>query len=581
MKRVRPGILAVRAVNQYRRRDVLTYLALRYYLHNDAARTDLWAQQVATDLVLTRTDLPYFHAHHFKDLSGRGKVDHRAMFLPSANEALAEAALLAECAKHPQAFSNSSYVFSYPLNHGDDRSGIFPHYSAGLRGRHDAIANACDDCPDGIVRYIDIKRFYPSISPELALSAWKARAEAAGLATRWRELGEKLIEDHGKMVTGSAPSILTGPMFSHLIGNLVLRDIDVELSSGLPARYFRYVDDITLVGSKEAVSSSLKIIRARLSDLGLQIHDDGSPKSIELPTVEWVKGRNDFGDSRHKISWMTLVGDLKRFLLTNPENHHKLHEAFHNEGLRIPIPDYSSAVYERNFLEKIHRLSLKRWFRDKTRSITISTLLHQARWLQTSYESEFRGLIDGFQRLSPFDRKRRVPKLRYRAGRLAYLAKEEVLASLASEAREFVELHFHGQVMSAIASGCIDNLLCLGTNAAQAAAQPLRAAGRQCVMTRTAISETETQSLAILLLNGVRVDRPMFPPNQDSEIMRFATSGADSVLMKTATPFIRELACLHGMTNQPRHPELLESVFDEDEDLAMDAIEQLQQSLSP
>lgn len=581
MKRERPGILAVRAVNQYRRRDVLTYLALRYYLHNDAARTDRWVEDVATNLVLTRTDLPYFHALHFKDSSGRGKIDHRAMFLPSANEALAEAALLAECAKHQQAFSNPSCVFSYSLNHGNDRSGIFPHYSAGLRRRHNAIANACDDCPHGIVRYIDLKRFYPSIAPELALSAWKARTEAAGLSTRWRELGEKLIDDHGKVVTGSAPSILTGPMFSHLIGNLVLRDFDDALSNGLPARYFRYVDDITLVGSKEAVSSSLAIIQARLSDLGLQMHDDGSPKSLELPTAEWIKGRNDFGESRRDISWATLIGDLKRFLLTNPENHQKLHDAFHSEGLRIPIRDYSSAVYERNFLERISQLSLKRWFRNKTKSVTISTLLHQARSLQTSYESELRELTENFQQLSPFERKRRVPKLRYRAGRLAYLARDEVLALLAAQASEIVELHFHAQVMNTIASGRIDNLLCLGTNAAQSAAQPLRAAGRQCVMTRSAISEAETQSLAVFLLNGVHVDLPALLPNQTSELLRFATTGAEQILMKTATPFIRELACLHGVTNRPRHPEVLESVFDEDEDFAMDTIDQLQQSLSP
>jgi len=73
MKPERPGILAVRAVNQYRRRDVLTYLGLRYYLHNSAARTDQWARQVATDLVLTRTDSPYFQALHYKDVSPTGQ----------------------------------------------------------------------------------------------------------------------------------------------------------------------------------------------------------------------------------------------------------------------------------------------------------------------------------------------------------------------------------------------------------------------------------------------------------------------------------------------------------------------------
>ena len=581
MKRERPGILAVRAVNQYRRRDVLTYLALRYYLHNDAARTDLWAQQVATSLVLTRTDLPYLHVHHFKDLSGAAKVDHRAMFLPSANEALAEAALLDECAKHPQAFSNPSCVFSYPLSSGKDRSGIFPHYSAGLRDRHDAIARACDDFPDGVVRYIDIKRFYPSIRTELALSVWLARADKSDLASRWRELGEKLINDHGEMASGSKSSILTGPMFSHLIGNLVLRQMDDELAGSLPARYIRYVDDITLVGSKQAVRDSLKIIRSRLGDLGLDMHDDGSPKSLELPVKEWTSGRNDFRQSRREISWMTLIGDLKRFLLANPGGHQHLHEVFRNEGFRIPVRDYSSAVYERSHLENVKRLASTLWFRRKVHKVSIDTLLHQARWLRSSYESEFKELLDGFDKTSAYERKRRVPKLRYRAGRLSYLATDDTLASIASMADSVPELHFPSLVMSATATGNIDRVLALGTNAAQAAAQPMRAGGRTATMTLSNLSEEQEQALAVFQLNGITVDLPGVGAAPISELLEFAMKGSSAHLMSSSNPFIREFACLHGIGSTPRHPDMLESVFDEDEDLAIDAVDQLQQSLSP
>jgi hypothetical protein len=35
------------------------------------------------------------------------------------------------------------------------------------------------------------------------------------------------------------------------------------------------------------------------------------------------------------------------------------------------------------------------------------------------------------------------------------------------------------------------------------------------------------------------------------------------------------------LSAQPRHPNILESAFDTDEQLAMDAIDQLQQSVSP
>ena len=581
MKRERPGILAVRAVNQYRRRDVLTYLVLRYYLHNEAARTDLWAQQVAPNLVLTRTDLPYLHVHHFKDLSSGAKVAHRAIFLPSANEALAEAALLAECAKHADVFSNPSCVFSYPLNSGNARSGIFPNYSLGLRDRHDSIARACDDFPDGVVRYIDIKRFYPSIRPELALSAWKARAEAGGLDNRWRMLGEKLIDDHSKLVTGSSPSILTGPMFSHLIGNLVLRQLDDELAGSLPVRYFRYVDDITLIGSKKSVADSLKIIRDRLSDLGLEMHEDWSPKSLELPAKEWISGRNDFRQSRREISWMTLIGDLKRFLLANPEDHQHLHDAFRSEGFRIPVRDYSYAVYERSHLESIKRWASTRWYREMVGKVSIKTLLHQARWLRGTYESEFKELFDGFSNASAYERKRRIPKLRYRAGRLSYLATDDALASIASMADSVPELHLQSIVMSATASGNIDRVLELGTNGAQAAAQPMRAGGKIARMTLSNLSEAQEQALAVVRLNGIPVDMQGVETTPKSELLRCAVTGSSPHLMSSSDPFIRELACLHGIGSGPRHPEMLESVFDEDEDLAVDAVDQLQQSLSP
>lgn len=118
MKRSRPGILAVRAVNQYRRRDVLAYLSLRYYLDNVASRTDPWAKQVSIDLVLGRTESPYLRVHHFKETNDHGGIEHREIFLPGANEALVEAALLAECGKHEEVFNNPEHVFMLPTESG-------------------------------------------------------------------------------------------------------------------------------------------------------------------------------------------------------------------------------------------------------------------------------------------------------------------------------------------------------------------------------------------------------------------------------------------------------------------------------
>lgn len=577
MKRSRPGVLSVRAINQYRRRDVLPYLGLRYYLENSAARSDEWAKQVAIDLVLARSNGLYFRVHHFKETTDTGRVEHRAIFLPGANEALAESALLDECANHPQVFSNPICVFSYHLNSGKDRSGIFRHYMDGLRTRQQAIAKACDARPNGVVLYTDIKRFYPSIEADLASRIWQRQSGLGNLSKRYRDLGEKLISEHSR--AGNERNILTGPMFSHFLGNLVLREMDEEFSATLPAKYFRYVDDITLVGDQLEVSQSLSTLRSRLRDLGFSLHDKSSPKSIEVSTSEWLTSRNDFYESRRASSWLTLVSDLKHFLLLNPGEREELQNVFRNEGFRIPIRDYSNAVLERGFLERVYSLAQKLWFKSRNQGVSVRSIVSQAKWLRKRYEREFRKLADGIEVLSRFERKRRIPKLRYRAGRLIYLAADDTLGSLHRLADAIPELRFHAKVMDAVGSGNIDQLLPLGTNAAQAAAQTLRAAGKRCNTTLEDFSVPEEQALAIFILNGVSVDRSE-STGTVSNLMRFAVSGADINLMKDAEPFIRELACLHGIVGRPRHPELLEAVFDEDEDLAMDAIDQLQQSLS-
>jgi hypothetical protein len=578
MKETRPGILSVRSVNEYRRRDTLAYLGLRYYLDNTAARSDCWARDVSTKLVLARTDSPYFLVKHFKEASEQGDVNHRPISLPSANEALAEAVLLEECSRRPIAFANPRAVFSYELNVENNRDGIFRHYVYGLHERHYQMGKACDLYPKGVVRYADIKHFYPTIKANLAAKVWHRQCEICHLPKHFREVGEKLIADHRGAERHQNGEILTGPMFSHLLGNLVLREIDDDLSTSLPVKYFRYVDDITLVGEKEEVKKSLGILRAKLLDLGFELHDDASPKSIEVSTKEWLVGRDDFSGGRE---WQRLIGDVKKFLLLRPEQREYLELAFRNESMRIPVRDYSMVVQERDFLDRVRKFARRFWFRRGAQALTVDGLVYRARLLRVQYEMEFQTLLEGAAKFSGYERKRRIPKLRWRAGRLIYLAEDAALGRSASAASEIPELYLHSQVMKAVASGEIGELLALGTNAAQAAAQPLLAAGTVCSVAQEVDTMEKEQGLAIFYFNGVPVTRRQGSPTAPSEILQFAALGSDRALMRSSDAFVKEIACLHGLSNGPRHQQLLRTVFDEDEDLALDAIDQAQQSASP
>ena len=576
----RPGVLAVRAVNDYRRRDVLGFLGVRYYLDSIAARSDDWARRVSTALVMTRSHAGYFNAEHFKEHTEAGGIEHRAMFIPGPNECLAEAALLAECAKHPNVFGNPDCVFSYALNEPRSRTGTYLSYTIGLRKRQTAIGMACEAVPDGIVRYTDIKKFYPSVDVALAHATWERHCGEARLDDTFRRLGEKLIDGYGSSGMQPKPALLTGPMFSHLLANLVFRELDRELTRSLPTAYFRYVDDIALVGTKGDVNQALRIVRDRVASLGLTLHEDDSPKNLEVSSRDWLPSRDDFNEKRGGVSWMRLIGNLKRYLLQHSEHKEFLHDAFLQEGLRIPVSDYSSVIREQDFAQQMLRFAPWNWFRRRAQSLSVPMIVELATKLRDRLGVDFSRLIDGAESLTGYERKRRLSQLRYCIARLVYLASEKQLVLMARDVSAMPELFFHAQVMQAVASRKVDRILAMGTNAAQATAQPLRAAGVEAISTTSVFQKAKEQSLAVFLMNGVTVQRPAPTQSPESELIRFASLGADHGMMKSGNAFLREIACLHGISAEPRHISMFDRAFDEDESLSMDAVTQLQQSVT-
>lgn len=264
MKRPQPCALALRALNQYRQRDVVSYLGLRYLLDNYAARTERWATEVSVENILKRTDAPYYQVQHFKGLDDRGQLEHRAIYLPTPQEALAECALISAIHERHTSFPHRR-VFSYLPPKAGDNSGPFARYFTGLQSRHAEIAKACVAYPEGLVQYVDIQKFYPSVSIENAQSAWSRLASEIHLTETFRDCGQKILEDHGKISQNGRRGLLTGPVFSHMMANAVLHEIDLEFALRKDVVYLRYVDDIVLVGKKSAVHDAAETLSELLA----------------------------------------------------------------------------------------------------------------------------------------------------------------------------------------------------------------------------------------------------------------------------------------------------------------------------
>jgi hypothetical protein len=119
----------------------------------------------------------------------------------------------------------------------------------------------------------------------------------------------------------------------------------------------------------------------------------------------------------------------------------------------------------------------------------------------------------------------------------------------------------------------------LGNNAIQSAAQVLHLSHKPVRCQPKNWADAESQGLAILRLNGIRLDLRSgsgIPNDELNQLAAWGDTAAD--LMQSNNPFIRELACLHGIDQPRRFDDMLDSAFDDDEALAFDAINQLNQS---
>lgn len=560
------GHIASACINQYRSRDIFEYLGLRYCLEADVARSDNWSGDNAAQAVFAKKEGAYLRSYHFKQVDKNGVFEDRDIFVPSVTEALAEVALLRKCSERYNSLL-SNRVFSYRLDNHDSSAGAFDPYMKGLRERQARIADACRSVPDGNVVYIDITKFYPSITPERAKGAWLAFCKGSDLDEVDVDLGLKLIENHQARSAGK--SILTGPMFSHFVANLVLREVD-EFAESLDVHYFRYVDDLTLVGEKQSVESAVSALRANLAERGFIIHAMDAPKTLIVTARSWLEGSNDFSPEDQSIAWMRLVGDIKKFLIFDNSKMRDLEDALFLAGARLPIPDYAEAVKEASSYRRIRLFGLWNWLKLKTRAVTVESIMADLETLRWRLHGQ---AIDALSRPVPadsYERKRAVSQLRYRLGRLLLIGQEQMLETLVSRLGDWPELAYHAEIMKAVITGECSNIVAMGSNVSQAVAQIFRPSLKTAKFSQVVRGEKETQGLAVFILNGVPVEAQV--ANADHPLLRFARGPVDKELMNSPRGLLQELACLHGL-GVARHPTTLRTAFDIDENMIFDALE--------
>jgi hypothetical protein len=496
--------LGVRSLNDYYRRSVLSYLSLRYALEADALKSDRWATEIAPEIVEREQDGGYLVSKLFKEVRA-GKFIFRDIGSPGPNEALAEAALLEACGKAGSVFARSSDVFSYRLARNSETGGSFSPYFEHYKKRQRAIGRCCRKHRDHIVFCADIRNFYPTLSRARVRVAWNEACAKSKLEDKWRLLGNHLLNRQKRFVKRG---LLVGPMFSHLLADLSLRDIDRRIRKKYPGRYFRYVDDIAIVLLENEIAPAKRLIAKLLRTAGLRFHPN---KFSATPTAVWAKtapwqGRASSVEVRDK-KWMALIDRIKCYLLKKPDEIDDLGAALRMAGVRIPLPKYRNALSDQDYQERLRRRMQTIWFRQYVKRLTIKKVVAQSKRAVIGYLEEFAEHWTQYGAIEDrVQRKWHSTKIKNILGKLTMLAPEELLPLLLETLEPTDEFAPSRSILDAIRRRNVTDLISFGGSVCGAAGQILSAHGGRYACRPKRWSAQARQGLATLLLMGVDVE---------------------------------------------------------------------------
>lgn len=551
--------IALKSLNQYRKRDIIAYLSLRYYLDSKSSRTDLWAKEVATNLTLKNESTSFLKIKHFKCLINN-EIKFREIHIPSPNDIISESVLISECAKHDSFYSNSA-VYSYLLN--DKSESVYKHYTNGLNKRFLSIQQACRDQTNEEVLYLDVKSFYPSINLSTIEKIWIEACHESNIPNLYLELGKSFINKYKiEQKEIKNPGLLIGPMFCHLLANLYLKKIDNSMKSITLNRYWRYVDDIVIMGNKKELELFSKELHEKMRSLGLNLHDES--KFFRLTTNEWLENKSGI-DPNLTWKWPKLIGSIKKLVIYQPEKTNELKKMFNEMEVRLEILDYSREVKSAFISYKFFEW-LKRSF--KSEKTTIEDIIDYTENLRNNYFELFNEAIK-IKVSNDLEDKTRITRIKYLVGRLIYLAKEKDLKIILENLVEIPELLIQYEIIKTILTRDISTIVKLGTNASQAVAQVVKQNETTLKCTLNPSDEDVIIALSIFKFHGIKIEFT-HPTKIKNSFFDFASGDIDSALA-TDSNYLRELISLHGRDDS-KHEEMLTSLFDENESIAFDVL---------
>lgn len=565
--------LVVRALNYWRQYHLETYVGLRYLARAEAVSGDAnWLGEMLQRKAATRAGIRTLAFPRFKKNDSVGQAEYRSFTACSPVNALIEVKLLEELS-HIRGFQNRPNVYSYrwPVREREKR--IFEYYWNGYVEKNERIAREAASLENSVVVIVDVKNFYPSIDRSLIRASLASILDRASLNGSQHNI---LVEHFNRslgLVEGEI-GLAIGPPTSHVLANIAMTSFDAALSEKYGHCYFRYVDDIAIVCERGVADSVLETLRSQLGAIELKLNSD---KTDIIDGNEWVANVGKRTVSGHD----TLEGLIDEATLACA-----LFPSRAEEFIQV-CRDLNILLPERRFAARSQSARARRWLtvivHKGIQSTADASNLDAQRFktrlldVRRNLTGRAQACFAGPKETASMKRRWQIQEQRYLLARLFYLTPLEELKSLFSkipDEPEFVEFR---ALVGACVSGSVDPLLKFpGPSIATFCSIADKLGTISISPSQLAKpSSASVASLSNLLISGALVPGKTSTgdiPASEARLLDFARFRANASRDGGGIDYLSEIHSLQLGFNRDTTRELLQSRFDWEEDLALEAL---------
>lgn len=323
--------LLIRALNATRPYYFPSYVGLRLIADQLPGNGDGYLARMVIRRVNSGDASRFKHFKLYKGSHAMGtqiKHDYRSCVASSPTTAIAEAILLSFMSAEP-AFNVSPRVYSYNWPKSRYSGGSYEFFASGYKKRNSDIAEALASGENCAV-VMDMRSFYPSISSDMVRSSLTISLLAAATL---KDSQDEVLNFFKQLMDASAGGVPIGPSAGHALGNLVLRQLDIDLSGRFGGRYFRYVDDIVVVYAARDGTRVSREVEEAIGRNGFNVNHD---KTVVMSSKDWNASLMK-EDVPSGLGFRELCRELPAYLAYFPTRADELRQMFVDAGLRIPF----------------------------------------------------------------------------------------------------------------------------------------------------------------------------------------------------------------------------------------------------